>query len=130
MGLDMFLEARRQGSEDSFEVAYWRKANAIHKWFVDNVQEGKDDCGEYLVSRDALIALREACIQVMYDKNMYNGELGLADMLLPTTRGFFFGGTDYDDWYYDSINSTRETIDKILEDPNSDQLIYSYSSSW
>ncbi len=21
------------------DVAYWRKANAIHKWFVENVQE-------------------------------------------------------------------------------------------
>ena len=26
------------------EVGYWRKANAIHKWFVDNVQDGNDDC--------------------------------------------------------------------------------------
>lgn len=26
------------------EVGYWRKANAIHGWFVDNVQKGNDDC--------------------------------------------------------------------------------------
>lgn len=26
------------------EIAYWRKANAIHRWFVDNVQNGTDDC--------------------------------------------------------------------------------------
>jgi hypothetical protein len=25
-------------------VAYWRKQNAIHKWFVDKVQSGNDDC--------------------------------------------------------------------------------------
>ena len=38
-------------SEVTEEVGYWRKANAIHKWFVDNVQKGEDDCGEYLVSK-------------------------------------------------------------------------------
>ena len=130
MGLDMFLEARRQGSEDSFEVAYWRKANAIHKWFVDNVQEGKDDCGQYLVSRDDLVKLREACTQVLYDKNMYDGELGLAEKLLPTKSGFFFGGTDYDTWYYSDVALTRELIGNILAEPDLDQMIFSYSSSW
>jgi hypothetical protein len=28
------------------DVAYWRKANAIHKWFVDNCQDGVDECQE------------------------------------------------------------------------------------
>lgn len=26
------------------EIGYWRKANHIHKWFVDCVQDGEDDC--------------------------------------------------------------------------------------
>ena len=42
-----------EGLEDlasvRYRVAYWRKANAIHKWFVDHVQDGVDDCGEYYV---------------------------------------------------------------------------------
>ena len=38
MGLDMWM-TRRPREED--EVAYWRKANAIHQWLVDNVQWGK-----------------------------------------------------------------------------------------
>ena len=37
-----------------FEVAYWRKANMIHQWFVDNVQDGMDDCKEHMVERDQL----------------------------------------------------------------------------
>ena len=36
------------------ELGYWRKANHIHKWFVDNVQNGVDNCGEYLVSKQDL----------------------------------------------------------------------------
>jgi len=35
-----------------YEIGYWRKANHIHNWFVKNVQEGEDNCGEYSVSRD------------------------------------------------------------------------------
>ena len=48
MGLDMMLYAMTKDdlmdSDNKFsydqaeEVAYWRKVNSIHKWFVDNVQ--------------------------------------------------------------------------------------------
>ena len=34
----------------SEEVMCWRKANHIHKWFVDNVQEGVDDCRLYHIT--------------------------------------------------------------------------------
>ena len=46
------------------EVGYWRKANHIHKWFVNNVQDGKDDCGEYYVSEEDLKKLLELCKKV------------------------------------------------------------------
>lgn len=36
------------------QVGYWRKANAIHKWFVDNIQDGEDDCGYYEVAPEYL----------------------------------------------------------------------------
>jgi len=41
-------------SEIVEEIGYWRKANAIHNWFVQNVQKGKDDCRAYSVSTDDL----------------------------------------------------------------------------
>ena len=42
------------GAEVSVTCAYWRKSNQIHKWFVDNVQGGNDNCGEYYVSHEKL----------------------------------------------------------------------------
>ena len=36
------------------DIYYWRKSNAIHKWFVDNCQGGVDDCREYMVSVEQL----------------------------------------------------------------------------
>jgi hypothetical protein len=47
------------------EVAYWRKANAVHKWFVENVQGGVDDCREYDVFLDNLVELRETCVRLL-----------------------------------------------------------------
>ena len=46
-------------------VAYWRKANAVHKWFVDNVQGGNDDCREYDIYLDNLVELRETCVRLL-----------------------------------------------------------------
>jgi hypothetical protein len=41
------------------QAAYWRKANAVHQWFVHTVQEGEDDCRlSDPVNADALHALR------------------------------------------------------------------------
>src|SRR5258707_892378 len=47
------------------EVAYWRKANAIHRWFVENVQDDNDDCRAYHVTREQLCQLRDACREVL-----------------------------------------------------------------
>ena len=71
-------------------VGYWRKANAIHKWFVDNVQEGEDDCKTYWVSCGHLTKLLQDVTKVLDNHQ-------LAKEILPAESGFFFGPTDYDD---------------------------------
>lgn len=107
--------------EIQIEVGYWRKANHIHKWFVDNVQAGLDECNPHSVTRADLMELRRACEQVQ--SNHSN-----AASWLPTQSGFFFGGTDYDGWYFEDINTTIEIIDRALSLPNS--WMFEYSSSW
>ena len=102
------------------EAGYWRKQNQIHRWFVKNVQKGIDDCGDYYVSKEALETLLELCQKVKADNS-------LADSLLPSASGFFFGGTEYDEWYFDGIDNTIDILKEALEDENAD---YYYSSSW
>ena len=147
MGLDMYLNAERylwghdegdkQISENigqlvglptdgkvktiTVEAGYWRKANQIHNWFVQNVQDGIDECQEVYVSRDKLKELREIC-QTVLDKR------DLAAELLPTASGFFFGGTEYDQWYFNDIEETIKIIDAALTMP--DQWDFNYRSSW
>ena len=109
--------------EDGEEVGYWRKANAIHKWFVDNVQNGVDDCGDYKVTKEQLIELYNVCDDVLNDNN-------LAEHLLPTQSGFFFGMTEYNDRYFYDVEFTKELIDEILEKKSYCLDNLYYSSSW
>ena len=102
------------------EMGYWRKANAIHNWFVKNVQKGEDDCKEYYVSKDQLIKLLRTVKDVISDHSK-------AEELLPTTSGFFFGGTEYDEYYFDDLTNTEKIIEKALNEPNGN---YYYHSSW
>lgn len=103
------------------EIGYWRKANAIHDWFVKNVQGDKDECLPHYVDREKLIELEALCERVLADKS-------LAHELLPTASGFFFGGTEYDEWYVNSLEHTVEIIDAALKLPN--DWDFEYQSSW
>jgi hypothetical protein len=102
------------------EAGYWRKANAIHRWFVEKVQDGVDNCGEYFVPPSSLEELLELCKLVKADNS-------LANTLLPAGNGFFFGSDVYDEWYFDKIDYTIEVLKEALADEDSS---YYYSSSW
>ena len=106
-----------------FEVAYWRKANEIHKWFVDNVQKGVDDCRSYYVSKENITKLLEIIEKVLKDKNR-------AKELLPTQSGFFFGGTAYDEYYWKSLKETRDKLKEILKSDWIEEVDLDYHSSW
>lgn len=123
-GVDGDEEEDYGAEEVKFRVAYWRKANAIHQWFVENVQEGTDDCGEYHVSREQLESLMNLCNEIISEPKK-------AKELLPTQGGFFFGSTEYDDWYMQDISHTALRLDKILNDPAFGKGVdFYYQSSW
>jgi len=103
------------------EVGYWRKANQIHRWFVENVQQGEDDCQESYVSREQLEELLGACKIVKNHKEK-------AEQILPTQSGFFFGGTEYDEYYYQDIDNTIEILEEALSDESADD--FAYRASW
>jgi len=140
-------------SEIVCEVMYWRKANAIHKWFVETCQGGVDDCRESYVSMDQLKELHATCCEVLAGSKLVKGKVQngatfkdgkevptmedgeyildstVAEELLPTESGFFFGQTTYDQWYYQDIVATKEVLEKELAIENNDASYY-YQSSW
>lgn len=104
----------------STTAVYWRKANAIHKWFVDNCQDGIDECQQAYVARRDLESLLYVCQRALDTGN---------SALLPTGGGFFFGSTEYDDWYWENIKYTVKSITKALNEFD-ERYTFSYQSSW
>lgn len=134
----------------SCNVAYWRKFNALHNWFVNNIQDGKDDCGEYYIGRDTIQTIITLCetVKEVIDKlpfkqsseheayftkekftyKIYENTEKL-EKLFPTTGGFFFGDTEYDEYYLKKVERTIVDLKKALEDFDDSWEFY-YSSSW
>lgn len=158
MGLDMYLSCRKflwEHSADTAvlrksiaqsiglppeieidelrgDVGYWRKANAIHGWFVNNVQAGVDDCNHYDVSREQLKQLRDICADILAhrDSSESTAEImtGYSLAKLPPTSGFFFGSNDIDEWYYKDLEDTITICDRALMLPP--EWMLQYHSSW
>ncbi len=109
MGLDMFLWRAHKDtdtnseefSENSTEIAYWRKANQIHKWFVDNVQDGVDDGEVHEVPINKLLEFYDQLINARLTRNAN---------LFPPMSGFFFGNTDINEYYWETLRDTIEML--------------------
>jgi hypothetical protein len=101
--------------------AYWRKANQIHAWFVENVQRGVDDCGDYYVSREKLQELLDLVNRALAERN---------PNLLPPKAGFFFGSYDIDEWYWNDLKNTKAKLERIFALPEMSKLSFYYTSSW
>lgn len=115
-----------------YEAMYWRKANAIHNWFVENVQKGEDDCGKYGVSSTAIQNLLND-INTILDEDSKKKQEELIIELLPPTCGFFFGSTEIDEYYFDNLKYTKENLERLLELYGTDAKCtwwLEYRSSW
>lgn len=117
-----FLHEDLQFAEVKLQLAYWRKANHIHQYFVDKCGGGKDECQDMYVDPDHLKDLLWRCETVLKDKSR-------AQELLPTQSGFFFGGTEYDEWYYEDLERTISVLQKILKNAQ-ESWDFEYRASW
>lgn len=145
----------KYGHESLLEqLVSWRKANQIHNWFVENVQNGTDDCGCYEVTKEQLKTLFKLCMKVKLASKLVKGKVkngytfkdgvkipnieggeyiedpSTAMELLPSQSGFFFGSTEYDQWYMSDIDFTIKKILEVLRTTDFDKEIVFYTSSW
>lgn len=131
MGLDMYLKLSRAHSEsitnvkdveelellfdnilvtvkEEFTIGYWRKANAILNLIETTCKpEGIEDCERIYITVDQIKTMLHICKQVKENPD-------IAHEKLPTQSGFFFGSTEYDDYYFETINYTIELFEKVL----------------
>ena len=140
-------------------VGYWRKANAIHGWFV-RLDGREDTCQRINVTIEQLTQLRDDCLNALANRDqatepitstislnaegedvakailnewenqiMRTGTQVLDDDPLAPTEGFFFGNSERDEWYYQSLEETVELINAIKA-CDSDLYSYYYQASW
>lgn len=136
------------------EVMYWRKANQIHAWFVNNCNDGDDNNGNFDVSYEQLEELLKTCNAVLKASKLVKGKIGngyiyengkekkvmvdgkyiedpsVAKKLLPSTNGFFFGSTDYDEYYLSDVKETIKCLKRLLKETKQYEVDFEYSASW
>ena len=122
MGGNDFLLDGFQFAVVKLQLAYWHKANQIHKFFVDVCGGGTDECQDIYVDRDDLKDLLGRCESILEDHSK-------AEELLPCQSGFFFGSTEYDQYYFEDLEQTVPILKKILENAPEDWE-FEYHASW
>ena len=100
--------------------AYFRKVNFIYEYFRNKlVDEG---C---IVSKFEL----NEFIQVCKDVYKHKGDEDYATEYLPTTSGFFFGSTSYDEWYWNDVKDCIKQMEKIYKKLDDEDIVM-WEFSW
>lgn len=115
------IDKEWSGITVSLPIGYWRKANAIHAWIVNNCADGVDECQRIQMSHEDAQRLVDICKEVIANPSR-------ADELLPPQSGFFFGSTEIDEWYLHDLKRTIDIFEKLL---HAKELFgITYQASW
>jgi hypothetical protein len=117
--LEELVKKQVEGHYEPYD-AYFRKVNFLFKYYEDR---GKmyDQCYAF-TDADDIDDIIDRCVRVLADRS-------LANELLPTQSGFFFGGTDYDDWYYHDVQDCLRQMKKyrkLLKEGVTGYVIFSW----
>ena len=126
MGLDMYLKKYDKGMGNLIdgERAYWRKANQIRAWLVSKAgYPYGHNCEVYPLSKETLENLLSDCKKVLNDHSC-------APQIMPTSEGFFFGSTEYDEDYFRDIEYTVDVLSEILEETDFNKETIAYFEWW
>jgi len=125
---DMWELVEKDGYTGAFieiPVMYWRKFNALHKHIVDTWADGRDECQPIELPVDGLRTIHEKLSAVLKEPSR-------AREILPTEDGFFFGDTEYNEWYFEQVTQSHEELGELLSklDKRTDDLYPIYQASW
>lgn len=121
---DAYIAERNFKSvETKYQIGYFRKFNALHKYIVDNFADGNDDCKPVWLGKGYC----EQILEVLKSVTEEN-----AAEVLPTGSGCFFGSTEYDDWYFEDVKDAIELFEHIVSLLSTEHCIWEiyYEASW
>ena len=96
------------------EIGYFRKVNFLLPFFGYS-----DNCKDLEIPLEDIETLLWFCRKILKHKSKK-----LAEQYLPTTSGFFFGSTEYDDWYYNDVKDCLKQMKGLLKGLKDDEQLY------
>jgi len=106
----------------SVELAHWQQINAVHGWFCSRFP-GIYNNSYTPVALDDLVSLKTSIQEVISDPDS-------ADRILPTVPGYGFGSREYNDQYFQKLDTVLCSLDKIIYDPGICVWKLFYLCSW
>lgn len=103
---------------DPEEIGYFRKVNFLMSFF-----DYDGNCEYKEIAKCELEDLRDACKEISRMKPINKERCA---ELLPTQSGFFFGNTDYDQWYFNDVREVFEWVDGVLDHLADDEVVLMY----
>jgi len=102
---------------------YYRKVNFLYAFFPPTEEEMA------IIEKADAERLVEACNKVIKAYNNGNADWeSVAEEELPTQSGFFFGSTDYDDWYISDVKQVRREFAKLIKEWSDGEVVVIYYS--
>ena len=103
MGLDIYFTKKR-----SEQIGYFRKVNFLVKYFEDTCNLNVENQIPLRVYREDIEKLKNRCRKVLDDHS-------IVKEILPTVDGFFFGSTNYDEYYFRDVQEVYDYCLRLLD---------------
>lgn len=114
------LYKEEENNKKYLEVLYFRKVNFLLPFF-----NYEDNCSVISITKEQVEELVKRCnyvLDIYNDLTNNDKELDCFELynkvrdILPTQAGFFFGTTDYNEWYIKAIEYVKDEFEKLLND--------------
>lgn len=102
MGLDLYFHRVK-----TKVIGEFRKVNFLIPFFEEQLGYEIKNLHKVRIYKEDAEELLRRCSAVLYDHSK-------AEELLPTQKGFFFGNTDYNDHYFEDVESVRDYVKDTL----------------
>lgn len=112
-------------TEIRYQIGYFRKFNALHSYIVKTFANGIDNCQDIILYKKDVEQIKK----VLDDVLKANTE-EKAKEILPTQSGFFFGGTDYDEYYFEDVKDATDLMQNLLDNFDFESYQLVYQASW
>ena len=113
-------------TETSYQIGYFRKFNALHSYIVKTFANGIDNCQDIILYKEDVEQIKKVLDEVL---NAHQ-QVEKAKELLPTQSGFFFGGTDYDEYYFEDVKDAADLMQSFLDNFDFEKYQLVYRASW